>query len=150
MYVALDQPWSIDRPAPVRSLANWLLCWVLLPNIVFAWSWVVGGPARSGAVLVTAAVGVALHRARFPLKYCGFVGALTYAALDYIGSVFNLSIASLVHSLKFAAELSPTASTEYVAGALALSAVAAAAWFRLRRSTELAGPAWMIAAAGAA
>ncbi|WP_324750673.1 sulfatase-like hydrolase/transferase [Sphingomonas sp. LY54] len=150
MYVALDQPWSIDRPAPVRSLANWLLCWVFLPNVVFAWGWVVGGPARSGAVLVTAAVGVVLHRARFPLKLCGFVAALAYAALYYIGSVFNLSIVSLVHSLKFAAELSPAASSEYVVGALALSAVAAAAWFRLRRSTELAGAGWMIAAAGAA
>ena len=150
MYVALDQPWSIERPAPVRSLAHWLLCWVLLPNIVFAWGWVVGGPARSGAVLVTAVVGIVLHRAPFPLKLAGFVAALAYAALDYIGSVFNLNMISLVHSLQFAAELSPTASTEYVVGGLALATSAAAAWFGLGRSTELAGPAWILAAAGAA
>ncbi|TFI60156.1 hypothetical protein E2493_00100 [Sphingomonas parva] len=147
MDVALDVGTWDRQPNSVRSLLNWLLCWIVLPNLSFCLIWIVGGPPRSWPVIVTAVVGILLHRAPFPLKFAGFLGALTYSVLQYISGIFNLSIASLAFSLKFAAELSPSASPEYVAALFALAGTLVGAFFALRRSTVLAKPTWIVGVA---
>ena len=96
MEIALARPalktlWA-ERPEGVRSLENWLLCWVLLPNIGFWLLWIVGGPPRAVPILVTGLVGIVLHRAPFPLKFAGFATAMILSALYFVAALFNLRI----------------------------------------------------------
>ena len=135
------------RPISLSPFQNWLLCWLVLPNLSFCTIWVVGGPHRSWQIIVTTVVGIAVHRAPFALKYAGFVGVMAYSVLDYICSLFNLSIYSLLYSLQFASELSPSGSPEYIAAILAMVATFVAAWYALKRPTTLDRPTLIIAVA---
>ena len=140
MDIALPrQRWS-ERPEGLRSLENWLLCWIVLPNLGFWLLWIVGGPPRGFPILVTGGVGMLVHRAPFPLKFGAFLAAMTYSGLYFVSALFNLNIRSLVHSLRFAAELSPAASVEYVVGGAGLLLTLATAGWLLRRSTKLVEP----------
>lgn len=140
MDVALPRSMWRERPEGIRSLENWLICWILLPNLGYWLLWIVGGPPRPQAVLITGVVGILVHRAPFPVKFGAFLAAMVVSALFFVSALFNLSILSLVHALQFAAELNPTASIEYVVCAVAVAATIAAAWRQLRRSTILAEP----------
>ena len=140
MDIALPRLGWRQRPAGIRSLENWLICWIVLPNLGFWLLWLVGGPPRGFPILVTGVVGIVLHRAPFAMKFAGFLGTMVYSALFYVSALFNLNIRSLVHSLRFAVELSPSASVEYVVGGFGLAATVAAAWYLLRRPTTLVEP----------
>jgi len=129
-----------ERPAGIRSLENWLLCWIVLPNVGFWLLWFIGGPPRGWPILITGGIGIALHRAPFAFKFAGFVAAMTYSTLYFISALFNLPVRSLVHSLKFAAELSPSSSAQYVFGGATLALTLGAAGWLLRRPTILAQP----------
>ena len=134
------------RPQSLRPVENWLLCWLLLPNLPFCLLWIVGGPPRPLPIIATTLIGVALNRAPFALKFAGFTLAMVYSLLEYVCALFNLSLASLFYSLQFASELTPSASPEYLAAMLALGGTFAAAWFCLRRSTKLARPTLLVGA----
>lgn len=121
-------------------LANWILCWVLLPNISFWLLWIIGGPPRVFQVLVTGTVGLGVHRAPFAVKFAAFVAALVVSVLTYISGIFNLDPTSLVAAIQFASELHPTASPEYLVAMLALLATLVGAWRALRRPTVLDDP----------
>src|SRR5688572_10706884 len=102
MEVALKQPawktaWA-ERPAGIRSLENWLVCWILLPNIGYWLLWIIGGPPRPFPVLMTGAVGILVHRAPFALKYMAFIVTMVVSALFFIAALFNLSPLSLIDS----------------------------------------------------
>jgi hypothetical protein len=131
--------WS-ERPEALRWLRNWLICWIVLPNAGFWLLWIVGGPSRSFPILVTGAVGILLHRAPFALRFAGFLGCTIWSVLLYISALFNLSIVALLYSLQFAAELSPSASVEYMVAGTAVAATVAAAWQMFRRPTRLVEP----------
>ena len=140
MDVALPRSMWRERPEGIRSLENWLICWILLPNLGYWLLWIVGGPPRPQAVLLTGLVGILVHRAPFPVKFGAFIATMVAAALFFISALFNLSVLSLVHALQFAAELNPVASVEYVVVAVAVAATVAAAWRQLRFSTRLEQP----------
>ena len=147
MEIALPRSMWRERPEGVRSLENWLVCWILLPNLGYWLLWIVGGPPRPQAVLLTGLIGILVHRAPFAVKLGAFLTAMTVSALFFVSALFNLSILSLVHALQFAAELNPSASIEYVVCAVAVAATIAAAWRQLRRSTRLAEPTRFVVAA---
>src|SRR4051812_26044976 len=128
----------IDRrswPEGLRPMVDWLLCWLVLPNAAYWLLWIVGGPPRGFAILVTGAVGVLVHRAPFGVKFAAFLACVAMSAMLFIASLFNLSIWSLINSLEFAAELKPSASIEYIVCGVALAATLVAAWRLLRRPT---------------
>ncbi|HEY0044698.1 MAG TPA: sulfatase-like hydrolase/transferase [Allosphingosinicella sp.] len=128
------------RPINLSPFQNWLLCWLVLPHFSFCLVWFVGGPPRAWPIIVTTIVGIALHRAPFALRYAGFAGVMVYSLLDYICCLFNLNIRSLLYSLQFAQELTPSSSPEYVAAIVALLATMVAAWFAMKRPTTLNHP----------
>jgi hypothetical protein len=135
----LKSAW-IERSESLRSLENWLLCWILLPNLAYWLLWTVGVPPRPFPVLVTGAAGLVAHRAPFLVKYALFIAAMVFSAFCFVAALFNLSVLSLLDSLRFAGELNPAASIEYVFVAAAIVATLAAAWWMLRRPTTLAEP----------
>ena len=149
MEIALPRAGWKQRPQGIRSLENWLVCWVVLPNLGFWLLWVIGGPPRAFSIIVAGFVGVLVHRAPFPVKFACFVLTLASSVLFFIAALFNLSILSLFQSLKFAAELQPSASIEYVVGGACLAATLAGAWWMLRRPTTLVQPTRIIFALGA-
>ncbi len=149
MDVALPERLWRKRSPAIRSLETWLLCWILLPNLAYWLISIVGGPSRPIPILFTGLAGIICHRAPFAVKFAFFLAAMIFSALFFIAASFNLSILSLVHSLQFAAELSPSASSEYVVAALLIAATAAGGWWLLRRSTVLAEPSRILLAAAA-
>ncbi|MDQ4086524.1 MAG: sulfatase-like hydrolase/transferase [Pseudomonadota bacterium] len=144
MEIALPQPaWKTlwqTRPEGVRSLENWLLCWILLPNFGYWMLWLIGGPPRGLPILVTGFAGMVVHRASFPLKLVVFVAAMIFSGLCFVAALFNLSVLSLVESLKFAAELNPAVSVEYLVVAAGVVATLAVAWRLLQRPTVIVHP----------
>lgn len=147
MELALPMSRWKERPAGLRSLENWLLCWLLLPNLGYSLFWIVGGPPRPIPIVVTGLVGIFVHRAPFAVKIAAFAACMIFSALAFVSSLFNLTILSLVFTFQFASELSPSASVEYVACGVAVVATFLLAWWLLRRPTTLVRPTRMIAAA---
>src|SRR5205085_1149063 len=140
MELALPRIDRRERPQGLRPLFDWLLCWLVLPNAAYWLLWIVGGPPRAFAILVTGAVGILVHRAGFGVKFAAFLACVFMSAMLFIASLFNLSIWSLVHSVEFAAELKPSASIEYIVCGVALAGTLAAAWRLLRRPKVFARP----------
>lgn len=128
------------------SLCNWLLCWIILPNIAFCAIWVVGGPPRQLEILVTGVVGLLVRKASFPMKLAAFLAALSFSILNFISALFNLSIASLIASIGFLVELRPGASIEYLVLAALILVTLVVAWRFLRRSTDFVAPAQLACA----
>lgn len=149
MDIALPRKAWRERPESVRSLENWLLCWILLPNAGYWLLWIVGGPPRPLAILLTGLLGIVTHRAPFWAKAAAFLAATAASAVFFVSALFNLSVVSLVHSLQFATELSFAASFEYLICAAAVAGTLAIAWRALRRPTALVHPRKMVIAAAA-
>ena len=147
MEVALPRLASSEWSDDVRALGNWLLCWLLLPNVSYWLLWLIGGAPRPQAILITGLIGIVLHRAPFALKYGGFLVAMTISLFFFVSTLFNLSILSLLHAVQFATELRPTASIEYVVSGAVAAATAVVAFRLLRRSTRLHAPRWFAIAA---
>jgi hypothetical protein len=134
-----------DRAGNAQGLRNWFLCWILLPNIGYWGLWIVGGPPRSLPVLIGGLAGIIAHRAPFAIRFALFLAVMVFSALTFISSLFNLSLRSLVHAMRFASELNPVASLEYLVCAIAVLATAAAAWWLLRRPSVLHKPLHIVA-----
>ena len=127
-----------ERSDEVRSLENWLLCWILLPNAPYWLLWIIGGPPRGSSIFIVGLIGLMVHRASFPVKFGAFCLAIVLSIFFFIAALFNLSLASLADSIRFAGELQPGASVEYIACGIGLAATLGAAWWALRRPTTLA------------
>ena len=110
MDIALTARLRQPRSEGLRLFENWLLCWILLPNLAYGLLWIMGGPPRALPILITGLLGLAAHRAWFGLKFAIFVAAVVVSAMHFISTLFTLSIVSLLHSLRFAAELNPSAA----------------------------------------
>jgi hypothetical protein len=149
MELALPRIEGRRMPAELRAIGHWLLCWILLPNLAYWLMWIVGGPPRPLAVLVAGAAGIITHRAPFWAKYAAFVASMLVSAVLFVSTLFNLSVLSLMSSLKFAGELSPSASIEYAVWGLASAATLFAAWKLLRTQPPLGRPV-LLATAGCA
>jgi hypothetical protein len=147
MQVALLRSAWDNRPATFRSFENWLLCWLLLPNAAYWLLWMIGAPPRALEILLIGAVGLLVNRAPFPVKFAAFLAIVAFSAAFFVSSLFNLSVVSVLYSLEFASELSPSASIEYLFCGIAVAATVAAAWYLLGRSTELKLPTRYAAAA---
>lgn len=130
----------------IRAFQNWLLCWILLPNLGFCLLWMVGGPPRVMEILFAGIAGLLLHRAPFPFKFVAFATLMTYMTLSYISGLFNLNIISLVYAAEFAFELNPLMSPQYAVSILWLLITHVLAWRLLHRSTRLHRPTLLVAA----
>ena len=149
MELALPRIRGLDPPEGLRVFATWAACWILLPNLGFWLLLIVGGPPRPVPVVATGLLGILTHRMPFPVRFAAFLAAAFFSALWFVAASFNLGIPSLLDSLRFAGELSPAASPEYLAAAFALALTLFAAWRLLQRPAVLGRPALLLAAAAA-
>ena len=137
-----------ERSEAIKNFHNWLICWLLLPNLGFWLLWIVGGPPRWKDILYIGVLGVLTHRMSYSARCGFFVLAMIYAILAFISSLFNLKLSSLLYSIQLASELNLSASVEYVACTVGVIATFGAGAFFLRRPVTLARPSLIIAAVG--
>lgn len=128
------------------TLANWALCWVVLPNLPFAAMWLVGGPPRVIEIFATGMIGLIIRRAPIWVQFPTFLALLAASVMFFISALFSLSIKSMFYSMRFVVELKPSASFEYVVVALSLLVTVALAFKLLRRPQDFEKPLHIIAA----
>ena len=128
------------------ALANWALCWLVLPNLPFAAMWLVGGPPRVIEIFVTGFIGLLIRRAPFAVQFPVFAALLAGSVMMFVSTLFSLSPKAMFYSLRFVLELRPSASVEYVVVVAALVATLALAWQRLRRDQSFEAPLQLLAA----
>lgn len=138
---AIDREW--------RQLIDWVLVWVVLANAGFMPLWLIGAPPRWGEILFTGAIGLAVRRRSRAVRFAGFVVATAYSLISFVAGLFNLAVTSLLHSLRFLAEMNPAQSVEYLAGGAVVAALMGAAWFVLRRPQAFATTPTLLAAIAA-
>ncbi len=139
-------PFSLDFSDETKRLLNWALIWLLLANIGFMTLWFVGAPPRYAEIITFAAVGLIVKRFGFWVRYLSFVGAMAWSALSFVGALFNLNMQSLLHSLKFFAEIKPSNSIEYIFVAIGILIVMGFTFRLMRRDTNFSATPHMIAA----
>jgi len=132
-----------------RSLGNWLLVWVVLANAGFAPMCFIGAPPRGPAILLPGAFGLVVRGRPRWLQFAAFCGVTAFSLLSFVAGLFNLSITSLLHSLKFLIEMDPAQSAEYLAGAAVVAILACLAWLVLRRPQAFADTRLMLIAIAA-
>jgi hypothetical protein len=130
------------------TLANWALCWVVLPNLPFAAMWLVGGPPRVIEIFATGMIGLIIRRARIWVQLPVFLALLTTSLMFFVSALFSLSVKSMFYSLRFVLELKPSASIEYIVVALSLLLTVALAFKLLRRPQDFDKPLHIVAAGG--
>lgn len=115
------------------ELGNWLLCWILIPNVAFCLLWVVATPPRMGEIIAVGAVGLIVRRARYAMRIAAFALVMAFSVLSYISAIFNLAVADIVVSMRFFAELDPLRSPTYVGAILGMALLLGVASRLLRR-----------------
>ena len=116
-----------------KKFHNWAVIWLVLANIGFAAMWAVGAPPRNPEIMAAGAIGLVVRNMPVWLRCTAFLAAMTYSILGFIAGLFNLSIVSLIHSLKFFAEVKPTQSFDYLVGAGLLMGITVLAFWLNRR-----------------
>ncbi len=123
-----------------RKLLWWILVWVFLPNLAFAAMWFVGAPPRALVIIVTGMVGLIVKRMNFWVQWPVWIALMIYSVLYFVSGLFNLSVASLLYSLQFFAEMEPGNSIEYIAAAALVLVILAMSFFVMRRDTHFVKP----------
>lgn len=116
-----------------RAFANWFVVWIVLANIAFAGMWLIGAPPRFAEIVTGGVVGLIVRKWPAWVRYVAFIGVLAYSLLGFIAGLFNLAIASLLHSLKFFVEINPANSIEYIIGGALLVVICGVALWQVRR-----------------
>lgn len=117
-----------------RRFGNWALIWLALANVAFVGMWAVGAPPRVIDILAIGAVGLLVRPLPAWVRGLAFLAAMTYSVLAFIAGLFNLVLSSLLHSLRFLAEIRPTNSTEYIVGGVLLIGITLLALWLQRRN----------------
>lgn len=130
---AMPRPTGWRAPAEMVALRNWLLCWIVLPNVGFWLLWIVAAPPRHAEIIATGVIGLIARRRSFAVRVTLFAATLIYSLLSFISALFNLAISSLLASLRFASELNVGASIEYAVCGIGIAATASVAIHTLRR-----------------
>jgi hypothetical protein len=144
---------ATDRPsAPLAvddgrsAFANWLVCWLLLPNLPFLPITVAGGPARFPEILLCGGVGLIARRLNYGTQLILFIALLAYLVLVFIGHMFNMAVSMIVSVAGLVMDINPMVSPEYLVGALLLLATCSLGFWRLARPTDFTGLRWVTGA----
>lgn len=129
------------------AFRRWMLCWVVLPNVVYLPMWVIGSPPRTGVIALTALMGAVVMKAARPVQAVGFMMVLLYGFATYITAVFSIDLSSIVASLFLLNEMNPSSSLEYILLGTAFAAVVATAFYLLERGAGLERRHWPVAIA---
>ena len=119
---------SSREPGKLRAIARdvpwlWLLCWVVLPNLVVIAMWPVGGPDMSWMIaffgLLAIQVGFAKRRW---VRYLSMMAIFVAILANYLTKSFNMSLKHIGGVHQYIMELDPVRSPEYLVAGIALAA----------------------------
>lgn len=99
-----------------QAFCNWLVCWIVLPNLPFLPITLSGGPIRMREILVGGIVGLIVRKMGYPIRLTAFLLLLLYFTLSYITAMFNMHISMLTSVAHLVLELNPAVSPEYMIG----------------------------------
>lgn len=122
-----------------RALANWLLVWVVLANVGFVVTYLVGSPTRVSEIFLFGFLGFVVRGRSLGIQAFAFAAGLAYSVVNFISSLFNLPPYEIVDSIRFLKDWRFFSSGEYIIFALYFSAVLAIAYLALRRPTNFSG-----------
>ena len=129
------------------QFANWVACWLILPNLPYLWITLLGGPPRYSEIVMCGAVGLAVRRTNYIVRVAAFVTMMAFMLAAFIAHMFNMDIRMLVVVAPLVLGINPGASTEYVVAAGALFLTLAVACWLLRSSSAFRGVRWLLGAA---
>jgi hypothetical protein len=147
---------SISRPGgclrsndEALAFFNWLICWIILPNLPFLPITLMGGPPRFPAIIIAGGVGLAARRLPYFLRLAAFLALMVYLVISFIASMFNMAIGMIMSVIGLVFDMSPQTSPEYVAGGLLLITTCCGAIWMLRLPQDtFHRPRWLACAAG--
>ncbi len=145
---AMGMPKGFTIDDEIKRFFNWVFIWVFLANVGFMALWFVGAPPRWWEIGVIGFTGLIAKRFPFWARYVSFVAVITYSTLNFIGGMFNLSLASLAYSVQFFLELKPDSAIEYIAVGISILIILGVAFRLLRRDTNFSRSSLILAAAG--
>lgn len=134
--------WLQEWPA----FRNWLMCWLVLPNLPFLPVTVLGGPPRFPEVLICGIAGLAARRLPYLFRAIVFVALMAWLLATFIARMFNLDVSMIMSVIGLVFDLDVMASGEYVAGGLLFAVSAGGALWLLRRRGTFADGRWALAA----
>lgn len=121
------------------AFLNWLLCWLVLPNLPFFPITVMGGPARYPEILLSGAVGLIARWANYPARALLFVLLMAYMVVLFIGHMFNMAPVVIMSLAGLLLDIKPTVSPEYLIGAVLLLTTCGFGIWRLAKPTRFTG-----------
>lgn len=130
-------------------LVNWIAVWVLCANAAFMAMWFVGAPPRAADILFIGVAGLVLRKKSRSVQFAGFLAMMVYSAAHFISGLFNLTLTSLIFSLRYLIELDSAQSIEYIVAGGVLGLSCLAAWTALGRPTGFSGQKPLLAACAA-
>ena len=151
MLTALALPLRRAAPAltrDMRAFLTWLGCWLILPNLPFLPVTLMGGPPRAQEILFGGAVGLAVHRWRYPLRLTAYLGVMIYFTITFIAHMFNMAPSMIMSVVGLVFDMDLMASPEYIAGTVLLLLSLIGAVVMLRYDSNFDG--WKWATGGAA
>ena len=135
-----------EQRADLAAFGNWVLCWIILPNLAFLPITVMGGPIRAFEIALCGLVGLIARPFGYALRLALFTGLLLYLLLTFIAGMFNMHISMIMSVIGLVFEIRPAVSPEYAIGvALLLLTFGIAAWL-LRLPGNFKGSQWIVAA----
>lgn len=135
-----------DQRADLAMFGNWVLCWLVLPNLAFLPVTMMGGPMRASEIALCGLFGLVARPLGYGLRLALFTGLLLYLLLTFIAGMFNMHISMILSVIGLVSEIRPAVSPEYAIGAALLILTFGVAAWRLRLRGDFKGVQWVIAA----
>lgn len=136
-----------EQQADFAAFANWVLCWIILPNLAFLPITLAGGPMRAFEISLCGIVGLIARRLSYWLRLAIFAALLLYLLLTFIAGMFNMHINMILSVIGLVLDIRPAVSPEYVMGVALLALTLGLAAWRLRFPGDFKGLQWVGAAA---
>ncbi len=109
---------------PADFPAKWILCWLLLPNIVIVLMWQVAGKPMQAFILMSgiAALIISQIPSRF-VRTAGAIAIFSMISVFYVARLFGIPPLNLAVVAQFIAEVRPLRSPEYVLAGVVVAAL---------------------------
>lgn len=140
----------ISRVRAGESLAerarfrNWLVSWLVLPNLPYLPATILGGPPRYPEIVICAAVGLAVRRLPYGVRAITFIAMMALMLASFIARMFNMNITMLMSVAPLVLGINPFASPEYLVGAILQFLTLAGGLWLLRLRSDFTAGKWLL------
>jgi len=140
----LQEKTAADPLAERARFRNWLLCWLVLPNLPYLPATILGGPPRYPEIVICAAAGLGVRRLPYSVRLAVFLAMMGFMLASFIARMFNMNLTMVLSVAPLVAGINPAASPEYVIGlVLQLVTLAVACWL-LRYRSDFTRSLWLV------